>query len=143
MSTELYVFLLFIWGFVFLIIGIHWYKYRIKKIKVNPPKYSYVKYRYLYVDDYSKKDAKEGDKEELRECVERIRKLQRTDRDEIITGHHFGELLWLLKNNKYKLEENEVITIKKEIEVYLGVGLGQVYNMMEILALANKYKRNK
>ena len=122
-------------GFCLLIIIPDLYKNHIKKIKVNPTKYSYIKYCYLYADDYSDKKAKKGDKKELLEYVKNINIYK--------SNHHLFEILCLLKGNKYELEESEIKLIEKELEAYMGISLQSAYRIMEVLALANKYQKTK
>ena len=89
----------------------------------------------MYADDYSDKKAKKGDKEELLEYVKNINIYK--------SYHHLFEILCLLKENKYELEESEIELIKKELEAYMGISLQSVYKIMEILALANKNQKTK
>ena len=105
---------------------------------MNPTKYEYIKYCYLYADDYSEKDAKEGNKEELLQWIEQESFSKESVIDKIHAEGNLNKLLWLLKNNKYKFKEEEIIIIEKKLEAYIGVSLQEAYRIMEVLALVNK-----
>ena len=107
------------------------------RIMINRPRYQHFDFAYFYVSNRRKPshEIEDGSIDDLKKLVDELHYDFSSESYKVCQSNRLGELLTLVHTHYFKLSEEELRSIVKKLDSYMGIKRGDVLDILEIEAI--------